>query len=140
MIKELIFNVEKQEDGTYLASCEHNNGIMLAESLDYRSLQKEVAKTVKDYIFHGYGKKFGWPENPKIRLIYSELFSNNHDSENILITGNPEGQGYRAVSNSNLNLNMYNEDFDVLRENLIEELQKRECKKNVEFRLEEVLD
>ncbi|MBU2496749.1 MAG: hypothetical protein KJ767_01675 [Nanoarchaeota archaeon] len=145
--KELIYRITKQEDGTYLAVAKYEgfyknkliNATIPIDARTYGELKQRVKDATLDFISDGFGEKIGLV-NPKIKLLYSELLSNNHDSENILISGNPEGQGYRVISNSNLNLDIYNEDLDVLRENLIEELQKRGYQdKNVEFRLEEVL-
>lgn len=140
MTKELIFNVKKQEDGTYLASCRHGNGIILAEGRNYKSLLDEVAETVGGYISEGYDKQFGWAEDLKILLVYSELLFKNPEAEKILITGIPENGGYRVRANTLLSLDLYHSDFDSLREQLLQEIQKQgHHNKHIEFRLEKIL-
>ncbi|MBU2496755.1 MAG: hypothetical protein KJ767_01705 [Nanoarchaeota archaeon] len=140
-MEEIKYKIEKRNDGWYLATADLNRGgSIIVEAETYSSLKEKILGFTQEHLEFCRANNVPVPENPKIKLLYSELFSNNHDSENILITGNPEGQGYRAVSNSNLNLNMYNEDFDVLREELLQRIQESVNDRNVEFRLEEVLD
>ncbi|MBU2496989.1 MAG: hypothetical protein KJ767_02940 [Nanoarchaeota archaeon] len=143
-MKELNFRVLR-ENGLYSASVRYKSKsgsgvVTVIGAKTYEELKQKVKDATLDFLSDGFGEKIGLV-NPKIRLQLQEKLMDYGNKERILIAGNPEGAGYRAISNSRLNLDIYNDDFELLRENLVEELQKRRYQdKNVEFRLEEVLD
>lgn len=139
---EIVFNVEKQEDGWYLATTQGNlkKGGIVTEASDYLALIKKVREAARFHLREGYHTELDLPENPPIRLTYSELLFQNPEAEKILITGSLENGSYRARTNTLLNLDISHKDFDSLREQVIKEIQQQGCHhKHIEFRLEEVL-
>ncbi|MBU2496987.1 MAG: hypothetical protein KJ767_02930 [Nanoarchaeota archaeon] len=145
--KELIYEVKMQEDGTYLAVANYkgsykNKPISATIPIDartYKELKQRVKDITLDFLSDGFGEKIGL-YNPKIRLHLQEKLIDYGNKESILIAGNPEGAGYRAISNSKLNLDIYNEDLEILRGELLKRVKESASDRNVEFRLEEVLD
>lgn len=139
---EVIFNVKKQEDGWYLATTQRNlkKGGMVTEAPDYVTLIKRIREATNFHLRGGYHRELDLPEDPQIRLVYSESLFNNPEAEKILINGSLENGNYRARTNTLLNLDLYHKDFDSLREQVIGEIQQQgHHDKHVEFRLEEVL-
>jgi hypothetical protein len=139
---EVTVYVKKQKDGWYLATTGGNlkKGSFVTEAIDYTTLKKKIREATEFLLRDDYYKELGLPENPQIRLIYSELLFENPEAERILIVGNPESGGYRARTNTLLNLDLYHKNLDDLREHLLQEIQQQDHHdKHVEFKLEEVL-
>lgn len=143
MEKKLVFITERQEDGTYVASYLYKEGntsaLITVDGLDFNSLRRRISEAVQDYIVNGYGDRFQWGANPTISLKYSEVLSNKPGSDNIIITGNPDGLSYR-ITNTSLGLDLSNDNFEGLRKQLLNELSRRGIDdKHIEFSLEEFL-
>ncbi len=139
-MKELVFKVRKQEDGWYLASPVHEKIGGATEAQDYKTLKEKVKEFTQLLLSNGFYKEANLPENPQIRLIYSELLFENPEARKILITGNTENGAYRARTNAYVNLDLTNQDLDALREQTVREIQQQgHHDKHVEFKLEEVL-
>jgi len=138
-MKELTFEVSKQEDGWYLASATYGKGSgMVTEAEDYTSLKEKIREAIDSHFSDGYAEKVGLSPNPKIRLKLQEELRNG-GKESILIAGNPEGIGYRALCNENLNLSLYHQDLDELKSLILQEAKKQKIEKGINFVLEEVL-
>lgn len=142
MKDELVFKVEKQKDGWYLASTEHRYIGGATEAPDYTTLRERV-KEAASFLLRDFTEeeliRFELSRNPVIRLKYSEFLISKPEKEKILIAVNPEGVGYRFVSEL-LGLNLYHEDLDTLRNQILDSVkQSPHQDKHIEFTLEEVL-
>ncbi|RLE44155.1 hypothetical protein DRJ16_02785 [Candidatus Woesearchaeota archaeon] len=139
---EVRVEVKKQKDGWYLATTGNTleKGSFVTEAPDYTTLKRKIKEAIKLLLRDGYHKELGLPKDPQIRLVYSELLFKNPEAERILIIGNRESGGYRARTNTLLNLDLYHKNLDGLREQLLKEIQQHgHSDKHVEFKLEEVL-
>lgn len=141
-MEEIInYKVRKQEDGWYLATADlGDNGSLIVEGEDYASLKQKVLDFTEDHLEFCRRKEIPIPQNLQIRLTYSEFLFENPGAERIFITGNIENGGYRARTHTLLNLDLYHQQLDDLKKQLLKEIQQQgHHDKHVEFRLEEVL-
>ena len=139
-MSEIIFQIRRQEDGWYLASPVHERIGGATEALDYDTLKEKIKEFLHLSLSDGFHKEVGLPENPPIRLIYSELLFENVQAEKILIAAASENNGYRASCNSYINLDLYHQNLDELKKIISKKIKEQgHDDKHVEFRLEEIL-
>ncbi|OYT40678.1 hypothetical protein B6U80_02515 [Candidatus Pacearchaeota archaeon ex4484_26] len=139
---EIKYEIKKKYD-EYVATADLPNGggSIIVGAEDYASLKEKIPDLTQEHLEFCRENNIPVPKNPKISLSYNELLFENPDAERILILATQKNGGYRAGTNTLLSLDLYHESFDVLREELIKEIQQQGHQdKQVEFRLEEVLD
>lgn len=142
-MSEILFTVRRQDDGWYLATTANNlrKGRIITEAPDYQTLLQKVEEATKGFLRDGYHEDLGLPPHPRIRLQYSEMLFQNPAAPSLLIAGKAENKGYRAQMNGEqLQLDLYHQSIDGLRDLLCEELQRLgHHGKNIEFKVEELI-
>ncbi len=139
---EIKYEIKKKYD-EYVATADLPNGggSIIVGAEDYASLKEKIPDLTQEHLEFCRENNIPVPKNPKISLSYNELLFENPDAERILILATQKNGGYRAGTNTLLSLDLYHESFDVLREQLIKQIQQQGHQdKQVEFRLEEVLE
>jgi len=139
---EIKYEIKKKYD-EYVATADLPNGggSIIVGAEDYASLKEKIPDLTQEHLEFCRENNIPVPKNPKISLSYNELLFENPDAERILILATQKNGGYRAGTNTLLSLDLYHESFDVLREQLIKQIQQQGHQdKQVEFRLDEVLD
>ena len=142
-MNEIAFEVSKQEDGYYIATTKNTlkKGGFVTEAPDYDTLKEKIREGMEFFLEDGYHKELGLSENPQIRLLYSELlFENPEAKERIIIEGKPIDRGYRATSNTYVNIDLTHLNLEELKKLVSQEIRnQKQQDKEVEFKLEEIL-
>lgn len=116
----LVFKVNTQQDGWYLAVADDVLGSIITEAQTLKELKEKIEDATDLHFVDDKVDGLGLSKNPRKRMVYSVHLIKSNKPEYIPVTINvsKEGGVYRARSVPENGVDMIHEDFDELKKKL----------------------